>query len=98
MRVRLDGQSRPLPLLVEVVPAIGFGKADPVRMEASQVIIRSPHGSVLAVASNFGAENSYAISHINDQDFQTILNALGIQQELSVVKIPPTEKGRFLLK
>lgn len=66
---------------VEVIN--GIGKA-PVRLEASQVVIRMPNGTPVSIAALYGGPSSVLVSHCQDPSFNDNLRKLGINDTVVV--------------
>jgi len=54
------------------------GGRDPDSLEASRVLIRDQHGNPVVVAVTY-ADNCVLVSTCNDDDFQTVLDTLGVK-------------------
>jgi hypothetical protein len=63
--------------IVEVLDRIG---KPPVRISASQVVIRLPDGTPVSVAAVFGTAASVLVSHCADANFNENLKKLGINE------------------
>lgn len=68
---------------VEIMEAVG---KPPLRLEASQVVIRMADGTPVSVAALFGNAQSVMVSHCEDPNFNQNLKKLGIQE--TVISIP----------
>jgi len=62
---------------VEILEGIG---KPPLRLEASQVVIRMPDGTPVSVAATYGDESSVLVSHCDDPNFNANLRKLGINE------------------
>lgn len=84
-------------MYVEIVNR--FGEA-PLRVPASQVVIKLDDGTPISVAALYGSEGSYCISHCKDKDFNRILKTLHIDQTVicdDVSSSAPPEGARLIL-
>jgi len=66
---------------VEIVNGIG---KPPIRVEASQVVVRMPNGTPVSIAAIFGGPASVLVSHCEDPNFNANLNKLGINETVIV--------------
>ena len=66
---------------VEIINGIG---KPPIKLEASQVIIRMPGGTPVSIAALYGGANSLLVSHCDDANFNANLKKLGINETVSV--------------
>jgi hypothetical protein len=62
---------------VEIIEAIG---KPPIRLEASQVVVRMANGTPVSVAAMFGGPHSVMVSHCEDSGFNANLQKLGINE------------------
>jgi hypothetical protein len=62
---------------VEILESIG---KPPLRVEASQVVIRMADGTPVSVAAVFGTASSVLVSHCEDPNFNANLRKLGINE------------------
>jgi hypothetical protein len=62
---------------VEIIESIG---KPPIRLEASQVVIRMANGTPVSVAAMFGGPHSVLVSHCEDPGFNANLQKLGINE------------------
>ena len=62
---------------VEILESIG---KPPLRVEASQVVIRMADGTPVSVAAVFGTARSVLVSHCEDPHFNANLRKLGINE------------------
>jgi hypothetical protein len=69
---------------VEIIQGIG---KPPIRVEASQVVIRMPNGTPVSVAALYGGPTSVLVSHCEDPNFNANLNKLGINETVVVSTI-----------
>jgi hypothetical protein len=60
---------------VEVLQSIG---KPPIRLEASQVVIRLPDGTPISLAALYGSRESVLVSHCEDASFSDNLRKLGL--------------------
>jgi hypothetical protein len=70
--------------VVEILEAIG---KPPLRVPASQVVIRMPNGTPVSLAAVFGTSDSVLVSHCEDPDFNTNLQKLGIHETVITTKL-----------
>lgn len=70
--------------IVEVVQAIG---KTPLKMEASQVVIRMPDGTPISLAALFGGPTSVLVSHCDDPNFNENLRKLGLSDTVVTEKL-----------
>lgn len=63
--------------VVEVVQSIG---KPPIRLEASQVVVRMPDGTPISLAALYGSQESVMVSHCEDKSFNDNLRKLGINE------------------
>ncbi len=63
--------------VVELIQSIG---QPPIRLQASQVVIRMLNGTPVSVAALFGTAESILVSHCEDQNFNENLQKLGINE------------------
>jgi hypothetical protein len=61
--------------IVEIVEAIG---KPPLRVEASQVVVRMPDGTPVSLAALYGSSESVLVSHCEDETFNDNLRKLGL--------------------
>lgn len=69
---------------VEIIESIG---KPPLRVPASQVVVRMPNGTPVSVAALFGSNSSVLVSHCEDPDFQSNLQKIGINETVIVEKV-----------
>jgi len=69
---------------VEIVQAIG---RPPIKMEASQVVIRMPNGTPISLAALFGGPDSVLVSHCEDANFNENLRKLGLTDTVVTEKL-----------
>lgn len=62
---------------VEIVESIG---KPPLRLEASQVVIRLPNNTPVSLAALYGTADSVLVSHCDDPSFNENLRKLGINE------------------
>jgi hypothetical protein len=70
--------------VVEVVQAIG---RPPLKVEASQVVIRMPDGTPISLAALFGGPDSVLVSHCEDANFNENLRKLGLTDTVVTEKL-----------
>lgn len=75
-------------MIIEVIPAGGLGHA-PLRLEASQVLIKMDDGTPIAVAAHYGPDRTVAVESIafNEVAFHRMLRMLGVQQTVLVTTV-----------
>jgi len=69
---------------VEIIQAIG---RTPLKVEASQVVIRMPDGTPISLAALFGGPNSVLVSHCEDTNFNENLRKLGLTDTVVTEKL-----------
>lgn len=86
-------------MFVEIIPAGGIGHVQPLRLEASQVVIRDSLGTAICVAMLYGAERSIAVAKADDEDFNNVLHNAGIRESVQVdtIRLPPAPRGAVLI-
>jgi len=65
---------------VTLIPKGGVGRHPPLVLEAAQVLVAHDDGTPLAVAAEYGPDGGVAASHALDQDFNRMLELLGIRR------------------
>ena len=70
--------------IVEVVQSIG---RPPIKMEASQVVIRMSDGTPVSLAALYGSIDSVLVSHCDDPNFNNNLKKLGINDTVVTEKL-----------
>ncbi len=60
---------------VEVLQGIG---KPPIKVDATQVVVRLANGTPVILAALFGGENSVLVSHCEDKNFNANLEKVGI--------------------
>lgn len=70
--------------IVEVIESIG---KPPLRIPASQVVVRMLDGTPISVAAIFGGITSVMVSHCEDVNFNDNLRKLGINETVISTKI-----------
>ena len=91
-----DGQ----PLIVELIPMAGVGRAEPIVLPIRQAVIRMPNGTPIVIAAEFGPEGAYAVSQVGNDDFNRLLRALGLDVthvQVDTVQMPPPQQGARLI-
>lgn len=63
--------------VIEVLESIG---KPPIRLVASQAVIRLPDGTPISIAAMFGGPNGVLVSHCEDASFNSNLHKLGINE------------------
>lgn len=69
---------------VEIIEAVG---KPPIRLPASQVVIRMSDGTPVSIAALFGSNRSVLVSHCEDPNFQNNLQKIGINETVIVEKV-----------
>jgi len=69
---------------VEIIQSIG---RPPIKVEASQVVIRMPDGTPVSLAALFGGPNSVLVSHCEDANFNENLRKLGLTDTVVTEKL-----------
>lgn len=69
---------------VEILESVG---QPPLRLQASQVVIRMPNGTPVSVAALFGTSESVLVSHCEDANFNANLQKLGINETVITTKL-----------
>lgn len=69
---------------VEILETVG---QPPLRLQASQVVIRMPNGTPVSVAALFGTSESVLVSHCEDPNFNNNLQKLGINETVITTKL-----------
>jgi hypothetical protein len=70
--------------IVEVIESIG---KPPLRIPASQVVVRMQDGTPVSVAALFGSATSVMVSHCEDASFNDNLRKLGINETVISTKV-----------
>ena len=70
--------------IVEVIESIG---KPPLRIPASQVVVRMQDGTPVSVAALFGSSTSVMVSHCEDASFNDNLRKLGINETVISTKV-----------
>lgn len=89
-------------MFVEIIPEGGIGRAAaPIRLRASQIVIRDDLGNPLCVAALFGPDGAIAVAKADDEgeNFHRVLKNLGIQDTVLVdtLRLPTPPPGAVLL-
>lgn len=69
---------------VEIIESVG---KPPIRLPASQVVIRMGDGTPVSIAALFGSNRSVLVSHCEDPNFQNNLQKIGINETVIVEKV-----------
>jgi len=72
-----------MPFVVEILDGIG---RPPLKIEASQLVVRMPNGTPVSLAAEFGG-GAVIVSHCKDENFQENLEKLGINDTVVVEKM-----------
>ncbi len=67
-------------MILEIIPREGVMRGRPIRLPASQVLIRQDNGPVICVAAECGDDRSQAVAKVGDPDFRRLLAALGVHE------------------
>ena len=70
--------------IVEVLESVG---KPPLRIPASQVVVRMLDGTPVSIAALFGGPSSIMVSHCEDASFNDNLRKLGINETVISTKI-----------
>jgi len=70
--------------VVEMVQSIG---KPPIRVEASQLVVRLPDGTPISLAALYGGQESVLVSHCEDPTFNENLRKLGINETVVSEKL-----------
>ena len=84
---------------ITFVPEEGIGRAAPVTVKASLVLVEHDNGTVVAVAAPYGVEDGVAFSHAEDPDFNDTLVKLGVDRMTVCDRLvlPPAPPGARLI-
>lgn len=63
--------------VAEIIEQVG---KPPLRVAASQIVVRMPDGTPVSVAAEFGTSASVLVSHCADSNFNENLRKLGINE------------------
>jgi hypothetical protein len=69
---------------VEIIQQLG---KPPVRLSASQVVVRMPDGTPVSVAALYGSSESVLVSHCSDPNFQQNIKKLGVNETIIVTDL-----------
>ncbi len=94
-------------MIVEIIPSDGVGRGRPIRLTASQIVVRQDNGTPIGVFAHYGPEGGYAAAiaaHCGacgapPQDFHRMLQVLGIRQTVVIdrLKMPAPPPGARLI-
>ena len=70
--------------VIEILERIG---KDPIRLEASQAVIRMSDGTPVSFAAIYGTDRSVMVSHCDDANFNDNLKKLGITDTVIAEKL-----------
>lgn len=75
------------------------GRIYPLRLSATQVVVRQDNDTPIAVAAEYGPERAQAVAQVGDPDFNRILRALGVRQDVvcDVISLPQPPPGARLI-
>jgi hypothetical protein len=83
-------------VIVEILLADGLGKAAPLVLNASQVLVRQDNGTPIMIAAKFGPDGAEAVGSLGHdaEEFNRFLRACGVNmtcvvQRLRLPKPPP---------
>lgn len=83
-------------MFVEILSKFG---GEPIRIEASQLVVRNDSGTPVMVAGEYGPARTIRVSHGADADFNQSLRAFGYGQQTVVMEsvgnqtpVPPGAK------
>lgn len=74
-------------LTIEIIPEGGLTAGPPLRINATQVLIRNGQGTPVCVAGDYGPERGMMLAHADDDNFQECLAKLGIREVVIVDRI-----------
>lgn len=63
---------------IEAIPAGGVGRTQPLRIKATQLILRTEDGTPFGVVTDLGPERSYRLVKVGDPDFAKVLKEMGL--------------------
>jgi len=72
-----------MPFFVEILDGVG---KPPLKVEASQLVVRMPNGTPVSVAAEFGG-GAVIVSHCKDEEFHNNLVKLGINDTVVLEKM-----------
>jgi hypothetical protein len=72
-----------MPFYVEIIDGIG---KPPLKITASQLVVRLADGTPVSLAAEFGG-NAVKVAHCNDEDFTESLTKLGINETVIIEKL-----------
>lgn len=88
-------------MIVELLPRGGLGHGKPVRMEASQVVVRQNNGTPVMIAADYGEVGNIVVASVahNPEEFNRTLRQLGIGMTVIVdrLQMPPPPPGARLI-
>lgn len=86
-------------MIIDLIPFGGLGKVQPLRLEATQIVIRDKTGTPICVAALYGMDGAIVVSKADDPEFNTTLHNLGIRERVSVdtLKMPAPPPGAVLI-
>ena len=66
-------------MILEIYPAEGLTRGSPLRINASQLLVRQNNGTPIMVAAEYGGDHrSQEVAKVGDPDFEYLLKKLGI--------------------
>lgn len=84
-------------MIVEIMDRVG---GQPIRLVASQVVVRNDDGTPLCVAGEYGPAGAVRASHAGDADFNRTLRAFGYagrEVRVEPINVPGPPRGATLL-
>lgn len=83
-------------MIVEIIPAVG---QQPIVLVAAQVVVRNEDGTPVAAAATYGPDDTIAVTHVKDKDFNQMLRNLGVNMTVIVdtLQLPKPPAGARLL-
>jgi len=70
-------------MIIDVIN--GIGGAEPIRLDASQVVVYNDQGTPIMVAGEYGPKGAHCVAHVGDANFNQILQAFGVQRHEVIV-------------
>ena len=86
-------------MIVEIIPAGGILGVEPVRIPASQIVIRQDNGTPVIVAMEVGETRSQKVAKVGDKDFNKLLQEAKIFENVDVqdLELPKPPVGAKLV-
>lgn len=87
-------------MIVELIPAGGLGREPPLRIDASQIIVRYPNGTPFFAAGLYGQDRSVFASMAGMNDFNKCLRSCGENKTVIVdtIEMPEPPPGARLIR